>query len=319
MYGYRLGKFMRGLDLNQFSDTELIAKIAICMLRTKAFLGYTPYSTLQHSICVYKIVKGRLHDINLPKEYKNNILKVALFHDAVEALLVSDLPYSIKDCIDGYREWEDSVSKVIFKRLGIDIDSVENGYLELVKDADYLERENFISTYFFDYDNLLNMIKIFIEKIEKKTNIEMSDDEKSMFRYNILCCCRDYINGAEFEQIGNTGKVFIEFFDIGRLLRSMKKPLCEVDCRLDLSDRTIFKRFLKKCNKLGLNVDIDTALEIYEKNLTLQEFDDHDIGSILDNMPEEFYKNTKDYFMKLDIAYPESADDFCVTSIKEFL
>lgn len=106
--------------LNPQPESIDIRDIAHALSLMTRFNGHcsTFYSIAEHSVRCYNLFNSRYHGYTNQLSRRKGALRV-LLHDAAEAY-VSDCPRPIKPLLKGFKEIEDSISEVIYKKFWID-------------------------------------------------------------------------------------------------------------------------------------------------------------------------------------------------------
>ena len=275
---YRFRELVNNLDFKEMSPEQLATKTAVALALTTGFLGSVNYSTLQHSLNVCKIVANKIKD---NPEFKNldkrEILLKALFHDAVEALIMGDIPTPIKNTMQNYYAEEEKYIKEIYAKLGIK----NTNYDSIIDWADKTERNTFMLIYFSNSDNLVNAVDIYLQHLQQKLNFVLDKSEKTKMARNIL---NEYINYLEYgdtPMLGNTTLDFIETFRLknnsGALTRAEFDKF-GLSMQMNAPVEKILMDFAKVARTLGLDISNEEVLQ--------------ELNSIND-LPETTYKLDK--------------------------
>ncbi len=113
-------------------DSICMDDIAQGLSNACRFAGQIPrfYSVAEHSVLVYKYLKGNLE--GLPIESFSSVLKSALMHDAPEAYL-GDVTTPLKNLCPGFKIIESEFEGVIMEAFGLDTHFSHH----MIKEADY--------------------------------------------------------------------------------------------------------------------------------------------------------------------------------------
>jgi uncharacterized protein len=108
-----------------------IRDIAHALANTCRFNGHTAhfYSVAEHCVA---LAGWALDRPGMPREARKRLAALALMHDAAEAYL-PDVPRPLKRLMPEFRDAEDRLLTVIFRRFGIEVD---DGDAATLKDAD---------------------------------------------------------------------------------------------------------------------------------------------------------------------------------------
>lgn len=116
---------------NPTPESVRFVDISNSLSRQYRFLGHTisPYTVAQHSVLC-----SQHHFLQeLPEEERNDAALCLLLHDAPEAYL-GDMPKPLKDLLPSYKEIEQRVAHVIFKKFNI-LELMDK-YQDLIKRVD---------------------------------------------------------------------------------------------------------------------------------------------------------------------------------------
>lgn len=303
---YRFRELVQNLDFQNMSKEDLAIKTAISLAITNGFLGSVKYSTLQHSLNVYKIVSAELErDKNLNDIDKKDILLKALFHDAVEAIVLGDIPTPIKDKIPNYYQQEKKFMNTIFEKLGVK----DTEYNDIIDIADRLERNTFMQMHFSNAQNLVNAADIYMQNIESKVNLSITPQQRQEILANIVLEYSKFLKSLQNGKLKEEAFTNISFLTYGYMeMFHLSDPMVLSkdefkDYGLSMKTNVKTEEVLKEFAKIARSLDLDiTDIEILEKY------------EELNDMPEkinklETYSKTQDALQAYDIISNLNLED----------
>ncbi|MBZ8002759.1 HD domain-containing protein [Campylobacter canadensis] len=254
VFSFSLGQLTKNYCHNNLTNEEYIMQIALQLLHCNSFSAFVDYSTLQHSLNVYKIAKIILEKDDykqLNKEEKSNILIQALLHDAVEVIATADLPTPIKKHFPNYIDLEEEISTKVYQKLNLKLTNESS----IVKYCDKLERNTFMFLW-LENDNFFNKL---IKELYKNYTLSDLDKQKIKqdYKNHILAINKNYT--SEFS------KAFIEKFGYQekRILTKSEYLYSGVNMNIAENKEKIFLEFLQEINinLSDINIDLNLALE----------------------------------------------------------